>query len=279
MITAGWQEWESDDDGLRQQLGTNAVNLHLYARAEAVWKADPALRVAHRALQDDLRYQRRLYNRRLQHLAASWMELLDEEGPDDLLAPEREHALRAIQALDEHHLDRVRELTDEFDAEFMPLGHGAVVRERQAIEEILRDCDGVVIEGGHVALLRNRMRMFGLRELIEGHTVVACSGAAIVLGPRIVLFHDSPPSGAGHTEVALTGLGMYSGLVPLPHARKRLRLDDGRRVARLAARFAPERCVVLEAGSRIDWDGSAWTPVQATTLGVTGSVDEWRAVA
>jgi hypothetical protein len=278
-ITAGWQEWEADDADLTAQLGPGAVNLRLYARAEAVWAADPALRSAHRGLQDRLRHLRRLYNRRLEHLATDWLDLLEDDGPDDLLVPEREHALSGIQALDAHHLARIRDMEAEFDAEFAPLDHDAVLEEQAAIREVLRACDAVVIEGGHVALIRNRMQMFGLRDLIEDRTVVACSGAAMALGPRIVLFHDSPPSGPGHTEVALAGLDMYSGLIPLPHARTRLRLGDVGRVARLSARFAPDRCVILEAGTRVDWDGSEWTPVEAAALDATGSIGEWKAVA
>ncbi len=278
-ITAGWQEWEADDASLMEQLGPGAVNLNIYARAEAVWAADPAMRTAHRALQDQLRYLRRLYNRRLDHLASNWIDLLGEEGPEELLGPEREQALQTIQTLDAHHLTRIAALNGEFEAVSATHEHSAVKREREAIRGILGECEAVVIEGGHVALLRNRMDMFGLPELIEDLMVVACSGAAMVLGERVVLFHDSPPSGPGHAEVALRGLGMYSGVVPLPHARTRLRLNDSTRIARLSARLAPDRCVVFEPGTRIDWDGSVWTPVRAVALEATGSVREWGAVA
>jgi hypothetical protein len=50
-------------------------------------------------------------------------------------------------------------------------------------------------------------------------------------------------------------------VVLLPHARARLLLDDTPRMAVLARRFAPARCVPLEAGTRIDVpaDG-AWPP-------------------
>jgi hypothetical protein len=42
------------------------------------------------------------------------------------------------------------------------------------------------------------------------------------------------------------------GVVPLPHARARLLLDDAPRMSVFARRFAPARCVLLEAGNRID---------------------------
>ena len=220
-----------------------------------------------------------MYNRRLAHLAADWIELLTEEGPEDLLGPERAQALASIQALDTHHLDRITEVTSDFEKKFTPRERSTVTRERSEIEKTLRECQALVIEGGHVAVLRNRMHLFGLPELLGDLTVLACSGAAMVLGERIVLFHDSPPSGPGHTEVALTGLAIYSGLVALPHARTRLALHDRQRVLRLAERFAPDRCVILEPGTRIDWDGEKWEPVVAAHLDKSGSVQQWEAVA
>ncbi len=39
--------------------------------------------------------------------------------------------------------------------------------------------------------------------------------------------------------------------MPLPHARRRLRVDDPVRLAVLARRFAPARCVVLDDGVRL----------------------------
>jgi hypothetical protein len=278
-ITAGWQEWESDDALLREQLGGRALNLRLYARAETVWAADPELRSGHRALHDTLRQLRRLYNRRLAHLADDWIELLSERGSAKLLEPERAQALATIQALDRHHLDRIAELRAQFDEEFRPHERTAVVHEREGILRDLDECDAVVVEGGHVAVLSNRLLLFGLREALADRTILGCSGGAMVLGERIVLFHDSPPSGPGHTEVALPGLGLHRGLVPFPHARTRLRLDAPDRVSRLAERFAPARCVVLRPGTRLDFAEGVWTPVDVERMEDGGQVRRWETAA
>lgn len=278
-VTAGWQEWEADDAALAEQIGPGAVNLHLYARAEAVWKADPELLAGHREMQDRLRQLRRLYNRRLSHVAQSWLDMLAEDGPADLLDPERAAALESIRSLDAHHLERISSVRDRFDAEYVPLERPAVASERADVVERLRDAEAVVVEGGHVALLYNRLRLFGLGPLLEDRTVIGCSGGAMVLGERVALFHDSPPSGPGHTEIALTGLALFRGLIPLPHGRTRLRLDDRARVARLAARFAPDRCAVLGPGTRLDWDGRAWTPVDVELLRGDGTVGPWESAA
>jgi hypothetical protein len=62
-------------------------------------------------------------------------------------------------------------------------------------------------------------------------------------------------------------------VIPLPHARKRLRLDDPVRVALFARRFGPATCVVLDEGARLDWDGRTWTAGPRTyRLGRRGRV-------
>jgi len=95
--------------------------------------------------------------------------------------------------------------------------------------------------------------------LAAGRGVVAWSAGAMALSERVVLFHDSPPQGAGDPEVLDAGLALCRQLVALPHARERLRLEDPVRVALFARRFAPATCVVLDSGARLDWDGVGWT--------------------
>ena len=278
-ITAGWQEWESDDGALDRQLGGRSVNLGLHAKAEHLWSEDGELRAAHRTLQSRLRRIRQLYNRRLAHHANDWMELLADPGPADLLDPERAQALDEIRALDAHHLGRIRDEWSRFEANANPSRRPGVARARDQIRARLDSCEAVVVEGGHVAVLHNRMRLFGLADLIADKTVIACAGGAMALSERVVLFHDSPPWGPGHTEVALPGLGLHRGLVVLPHAHARLRLDDPQRVSRLATRFAPARCVALEAGTRLDWDGRHWLPRGVEALHPDGGVRSWETAA
>jgi len=55
-----------------------------------------------------------------------------------------------------------------------------------------------------------------------------------------------------------SGLSLFRDVVLLPHARARLLLDDAARMSVLARRFAPARCVPLEAGNRIDVVDGAW---------------------
>jgi hypothetical protein len=110
-----------------------------------------------------------------------------------------------------------------------------------------------------VTILLRRLRLFGVLDLLDAQPIVAWSAGAMVLSERIVLFHDDPPQGAGSAEVAELGLSACKGIVPLPHAEKRLQLGDRERVALFARRFAPDLCAALVPRTRLDWDGARWS--------------------
>lgn len=278
LITAGWQEWEEDDARLREPLGREAVNLSLYARSERVWREDHELALGHRELLRRVRALRRAYNVRLARAMDAWTDLLDTQGDAVVLEPEREAALDVVKALDVHHADRLMSLRGEFDARFDPLARPSVVREREQLRRVLASAEGVVIAGGHLPALLNRLRIFGVDELLGGKVVVASSAGAMSLAERVVLFHDRPPWGPGHAELGEVGLGVVPGVVALPDATARLRLDDPGRVGRMAQRFAPDMCVLLDPGARVEWDGR-WHAHGALALTPDGEAGEWRPAA
>ena len=87
--------------------------------------------------------------------------------------------------------------------------------------------------------------------------VIAWSAGAMALTSRVVLFHDFAPHGSHEAEVYDRGLGRVPGVVALPHARRRLRLDDRARSAVLARRFAEHRLLLLDDGTSAVFDGEA----------------------
>jgi hypothetical protein len=119
------------------------------------------------------------------------------------------------------------------------------------------------------------MRLFQLDALLTSLPrplpIFAWSAGAMAITQRVVLFHDSPPQGPGNAELLGEGLGLVPGTVVLPHAVKRLQLDDPLRVSLFARRFAPDRCVTLDQGERMIWDGRRWT-AQARQLLPSGMV-------
>lgn len=278
LITAGWQEWEEDDDALRAAFGRDVVNLRLWGRAERVWRDDPELAVGHHALQESVRLLRRAYNARLAHAMDAWIELEALPGDAPVLEGERADALDGVRTLDRHHAERLRGLREAYYRRFDPLVRPAVVREREELRRALEHVRVVVVAGGHVPVLLNRLRLFGVDRLLAGRTVVACSGGAMALAERVVLFHDAPPWGPGHPEVGEVGMGLFTGVIALAHGSARLRLGDMARVARFARRFAPDACLLLDAGARAEWAGE-WSAAEARVLATSGRVEPWRTAA
>ena len=274
VITAGWEEREAEDLELGEHLGRQVLNLGLHDRAEALLQADRALHEALRAQRERLRELQRLYRLRLRHVAPAAEELLRSEGPEDLLEPERAAALDQLRALDEHHLGRVRELEAEIVERTDLAHHAELAGHRREIAARIAEAEVLLVAGGHVGFLYNRLWLFDVLDLVPPTMpIVAWSAGAMVLSERIVLFHDAPPQGRGWAEIFGPGLGLCRGIVPLPHASQRLLLDDPVRVQMLSRRFPDALCVALDEGRELVWDGRAWTgSVDTQRLGVRGEL-------
>lgn len=273
VVSAGWQEREEETEELGLHVGRELVNLRLYRRAEEVVADDEALAGALRQRQEKMQGLQQLYRSRLALALEAARELLQRPGRDRFLEAHRRAAIRAVRTLDRQHLVHLRRIHAEFDERFRPRERDSVRRHRDQIAASLGTCSAVVVSGGHVAVLVNRMRLFDLIDLAWTAPVVAWSAGAMAVSERIVLFHDSPPQGPGDAEVLDWGFGLCSGVVPLPHASRRLRLDDPLRVSLLSRRFSPAQSVALDVGARLDWDGESWSPAAGTrVLGRRGAV-------
>lgn len=273
VVTAGWQERESEDDELRDHLDCEVLDVALYRRYEQLLERDRELAAALRDRQERLRERQQLYRLRLTHVLESARELMRRKSGGALLLEQRRSAIAAVRALDREHLRRVQRTHAEFEERWRPLARDAVAHEREQLRRILDGCAALAIAGGHVSVLLNRLRLFDLAPLVRDRPIVAWSAGAMAVTESVVLFHDSPPQGAGNPEVLDAGLALCRDLVALPHARRRLRLDDPVRVALFARRFAPATCAVLEGASRLVWDGTRWTAAPGTpALGRGGRV-------
>lgn len=262
VVSAGWREDEGEVEELADR--PDLIDLHLYRRAEALFAADPALFRAHRERQTRLQTLQRLYRLRLGH-ALDALRDLDKVAADlRLLAIERRAALAAIRALDRHHLRQIRRQHQRFAQHGSPIRHEGLAAQRAELAELIAASSAVLLTGGHVALLMARLRLFDLGPLLADKPLIAWSAGAMVLTERIVAFHDHPPQGSNDPELIDVGLGLARGLVCLPHARRRLRLDDRDRVALFAARFAPARCVTLDEGARLIRQGGCLTETRGS---------------
>ena len=254
-VTAGWQEREGEIEELREHVKLPVTDLQLYARAEQVYAADPALARAARERQERLQEMQDFYRMRLMALMGALAELDAQEGASATLRRARRGALGDVRRLDRAHLAATRAEHDRFARDWRAGPRAALEAHVEVLERAIAGARAILVAGGHVAVLLNRLRLFGFEALARGKPLIAWSAGAMALSDRVVLFHDRPPQGAAHAEILEPGLGLMPGIVALPHGHVRLALEDPHRVRQFARRFAPARCLVLEHGSLLRWHG------------------------
>lgn len=258
-ITAGWQERENDDGELGTLLGARDVNLGLYRRWLDVTERDPLFAAGERRLAEVLDEVAGSYLIRLDHALQAVYAVQRRGGNGPLRSGILAEAIGTVRDLDAAHLRRVGAVRGEFYAELPPHERPVIAEHRAEVAALLGDAAAVVVAGGHVGVLADVLHLFNVAASLRA-PVIAWSAGAMALGERIVLFGDRSAHGPGHPEIYGSGLSMLRGVVPLPHARARLLLDDAPRMSVFARRFAPARCVLLENGTRIDTSDGIWPP-------------------
>jgi hypothetical protein len=260
-VTAGWQEREADDAELSKLLGSRDVNLSLYRRWLDVAERDPGFTAGEQAVRVILDELQALYLLRLDHALQAVYALQRRSGNDRLRASVLAEGVAAVRDLDAAHLHRVSEVRLEFYARLRPHDRPEIARHRAEVAQVLDGVTALVVVGGHVGVLADVLHLFNVAAAVRS-PVIAWSAGAMALAERIVLFHDRSAHGPGHPEVYGSGLSVVRDVVPLPHARARLLLDDAPRMAVFARRFAPARCVLLDNGTRIDIEDGVggWPP-------------------
>jgi hypothetical protein len=270
-VTAGWQEREPADAALSEQLGSRDVNLALYRRWLEVQDRDPEFATAQRQLQGVLDEVQDIYLLRLDHALQAVYAVQRRSGDDQLRLGELAEAVAAVRDLDAAHQCRIGDVRGEFDLAWQPHERPVIAEHCAAVARVLSDAVFLVVAGGHVGVLADAMHLFNVAGSLRS-AVIAWSAGAMALTDRIVLFHDRAPQGPGHPEVYASGLGILRNMVPLPHARARLLLDDAPRMAVFARRFTPARCILLENGTRIDTDSDGTCPPGTRVLAEDGRV-------
>lgn len=276
LVTAGWQERESDDAALVAALGLPADNLRLHARAEEVFAADQPLVEAYHARQELLRHLQDFYRVRLDYIDDAARAISVRLVEPELLEQEWQVSVDLFRQLDRDHLDRCVQIQADFERRW-ELGERAIIaRHRREVAALIRASDAVVIAGGHVASLLNRMALFDVTGQTAGKTIVAWSAGAMVLTDRIVLFHDHPPYGKAIAQVLDAGFALAPDVVVLPDPDRRIRLDDKLGIARFAQRMAPSTCVAMGRGARVVFERGRPVRASAIRLATTGEVErEW----
>lgn len=269
-VTAGWQEREPDDAELDRLLGGRGVNVALHARWQDVLERDPQYAAAEREHRAGLAERQELYLVQLDGAVGALREVARHGGSrEPVRSAARADAEAVVRLVDERHLARVAQAREAFERTWRPGERDAVAGHRAAVREVLDGAGALVVAGGHVGVLLHVLRLFAVT---APPVVIAWSAGAMALTKRVLLFHDRAPHGPAHPEFADAGLGWLRGCVLLPHARTRLHTDDHARMAELAARVAPGRCVVLDDGTRLDVDENGTLPADVRVVTADGRI-------
>jgi hypothetical protein len=269
-ITAGWQEREADDGELSRRLDGRDTALELYRRWLDVQDRDPVYAAGERALQGVLAELQDTYLLRLDYALQAVYALARRSG-GRLRAEALAEAVAAVRELDRAHLRQLNSVRGEFFERLPPHDRPIIAEHRAAVARLISESAAVVVAGGHVNVLADVLHLFNVAAALRA-PVIAWSAGAMALAERIVLFHDRSAHRPGHPEIHGSGLSMLRGVVPLPHARARLLLDDAPRMSVFARRFAPARCVLLENGTRIDTSSDGIWPPGVRVLAPDGHV-------
>ncbi|GAA2495597.1 Type 1 glutamine amidotransferase-like domain-containing protein [Terrabacter carboxydivorans] len=272
MVNSGWEERESDDAELAGHLDGRGVNLRLHHRMMDVLSKDEHFGAAARAFRDRMDELRIFYGIRLQ-AAIDAVQAVAHRTSIHAVGPiAEESAMEAVREVDRWYVAELDELYRSVRATAPPDESGTIGWHRGEIGAVLDECEAVVIAGGNVRTLLWTLRVFDV-ELRPEQSVVAWSAGAMALTDEVVLFHDFAPQGVTAAELHDRGLGRLPGIVALPHAKRRLQLDDHERMSVLARRFAEHRLLLLDDGAVVRFpDGATDLPAGARVLDRTGHV-------
>ena len=283
LVTAGWQERETDDGMLVAELsrwGITAVNLRLHSRSEEVFATDTELAKAYSARQERLRHLQNFYRVRLDYTGEAARAISVRHVDADLLEQESRVSVDQFRHIDRDHVDRCRAIHVDYEEKMRVQERKVVAKQVKELQALVDSADAVVIAGGHVASLLNRVKLFDIATLAYGKHIVAWSAGAMILTERVILFHDFPPYGSVIAQVLDSGVGLAPGIVVLPDPRRRIRTDDRTGIARFAQRMAPATCVALDRRNRLVLRARQITSAFAERLTVDGAVDaSWDGVS
>ncbi len=283
MVTSGWEEREAQDGELAGHLDGRGVNLRLYQRAVEILAADSAMRAAVREYRGRRAELRAFYAIRLRD-AEEALHAVRHRSDLYGLAPSADRAaMQALRDVDDWYAFEAARIVRETAASKVFTASEELARHRSEVADLLGSAAVVLLAGGHVGILMETLRLFEVT-LPAQVPVVAWSAGAMAVCDWVVLFHDFMPHGVTTPEVHDHGMARLRGIIALPHARRRLHLEDRARMAALAERFPMHRMLPLDDGTIVrfagpisDSTGRDEPPVGARFLGTDGTLGTWGA--
>lgn len=270
-VTAGWRDREKDDAELDGVLGGRSTNLHLFTRLGHVIRHDRDFAAAASAYNRAVDEAATLYALRLSHALETVYATMRRTEREDLVDSSLRAGLQSVRDIDEWYLWVLAELEGELRSAGGVDTSDPIAQHRGEVAETLSGAALLAIAGGHVSMLMRCLRLFSVEPRAE-LPVIGWSAGAMVLTDLIVLYHDKGPEGVRPSEVWDRGLGRAPGVVAMPHARRRLHLEDTDRNRVIAHRFAPARVVLLDDGSRLPVGADGSLPDDARVVTAAGTI-------
>jgi hypothetical protein len=274
LVSAGWEEDEEDDQWVRDAVDVPVVNSQLYGLADALFQRDPQVIELLRERQDRLRELREINELQTEHLCTVARELwrrLDTHA--GALGP-LQQTIEQLRSVDDSYLDAITTVIVEYDHRIAPKERLSVLDYRHKVLERLHECQALLIAGGHVGVLLNRLNLCRLLQHVQ-LPIIAWSGGAMALGERIYFYDHFLPHTKREVELSRRGMSLFSGAQVFPRASHRLHLDDPGELGLLARRMKSP-CLLLNEQSEIAWSASGELHVaNVRCLDDLGGIKEW----
>ena len=270
-VRAGWRDREADISELDGVLEGRGWHLNLYARLIDVLETDSRYAEASLAHRDALVELANLYSLRLQRALDSAYLVQRRALRPWLAASALEDAIRKVQGIDRWYLDTLGQIHGELAAAAPAEESEPISRHRSEVAQLVDQAAVLAIAGGHVGVLLRCLRLFAVT-LPPELPVIGWSAGAMALTERVVLYNDLGPRGVVGSEVWDRGLGRAPRIVAMPHARRRLNMDDPTVLQVLVRRFADARCLLLDDGARVELDADGELPAGARVIGGDGAL-------
>ena len=271
-VRAGWRDREADTSDLDSVLEGRGRHLNLYARLIDVLETDSRYAEASLTHRDALEELANLYSLRLQRALDSAYLVGRRALQTWLAASALEDAIRKVQGIDRWYLDTLGQIHGELAAAAPAEESEPISRHRSEVAQLIGQAAVLAVAGGHVGVLLRCLRLFAVTIPPE-LPVVGWSAGAMALTERVVLYNDLGPSGVVGSEVWDRGLGRAPRIVAMPHARRRVSMDDPTVLQVLVRRFSDARCLLLDYGARVELGPDGELPAGARVIGDDGSVD------
>ena len=270
-VTAGWRDRESDTTELDAVLEGRGRHLNLYGRLTDVLHNDHRFADAALTYRDAVDELAGVYSVRLQRALDSVYSVQRRKLRPAIAESALADGVRVVRGIDRWYLDTVDQLEGDLRASAQAEESEPIQRHRAEVAEGIGAAGALAIAGGHVGLLLQCLKLFDVSPPPE-LPVVAWSAGAMSVTERVVLYNDLGPSGVVGSEVWDRGLGRAPRVVAMPHARRRLRMDDPAVLRVLARRFGDARCLRLDDGARVDLGPDGELPGGARVIGDDGLV-------